>query len=194
MKNNPTTILAINPVTRYLGIAVLRGSDLVDWGIKCANGGWSDEKLEKIMDSIAKLVAEHDPDILAIKSIHPSRSSRNLDLIGRRLTELAESEGIRAYTYTIEELRAFFEKSEKTVADLVCLQYPVLLREFRKEQNCSNAYHSKMFEAVALGMLVATQAVDKEVLYTGYCRSEGHMKEQVHLLWYNVQERRTTNG
>ena len=38
MTNKPLKILAINPGTRYLGIAVFVGTDLREWAVKVIKG------------------------------------------------------------------------------------------------------------------------------------------------------------
>ena len=149
-----STILAINPGTRYIGIAVLVGTDLVDWGVKVMEGKWSPEKLVKAMHVISALIADYQPNTIAIKRPHPSRTSAQLDELCREIIEMAEKHGIEIQDYSIEEIETFHGQGTRInkarLAKLVCVKYPALARALRREQRSSNPYHVRMFEAVAL--------------------------------------------
>lgn len=157
MEKNPPTVLAINPGTRYTGIAVLKGSDLLDWGVKVANGKWSQRKLEKVKSRVSELIEEYQMDVLAMKKLHPSRTSPFLRELCREIQELAENKHLRVCRYSVQELEDFCapkRTTKKALAEAVCFKYPVLSRELRKEEAAVNTYHIRMFEAVALGMTV----------------------------------------
>jgi Holliday junction resolvasome RuvABC endonuclease subunit len=150
-------ILGINPGTRYFGIAVFQGPELKDWGIKVVKGRWSKEKMRRVMKIVSRLTEQYEPKVLAIKKLHPSRSSNNLKSLVRKIKELARRKKLKVYQYSIEELEAFFSPGEKTnkkgLAELVASAYPELLNELKKEKTSKNSYHLRMFEAVALGSM-----------------------------------------
>ena len=77
MHNKTKTILGINPGTRYLGFAVFCGPELRDWGVKVATGPCSRQKMEKLKKIVLGLIGQYKPEVLAIKKLHPSRSSPN---------------------------------------------------------------------------------------------------------------------
>ena len=82
-----TKIIGISPGTRYVGFAIFYGSELRDWGIKNIEGRWSKEKQRRIMAFISDLIGQHKPNVLAVKSLHPSRSSPNLNKLVSRIKE-----------------------------------------------------------------------------------------------------------
>jgi len=157
MIRKPIKILAINPGTRYLGIAIFRGAELRDWGVKVAGGKWSKEKEKKIKDIILALIDEYKPSVLAIKKLNPCRSSSNLTHLASKIKNLAKRKGLRVYQYSIGDLKAFFSPKEKVskkkIAEIVTKEYPALCHELRKENSNRNSYHIRMFESVALGLL-----------------------------------------
>lgn len=156
MQNNRLTILAINPGTRYIGFAVLRGPILADWGVNVIPGGFSDAKLKKARSLVSELIAHYQPSILALKALHPARHSADLGRLKCEIRKLATSKGLAVHEYSIQEIEAVFapdHRINKTqLAELVVSQQPVLRHEFHREQDNYNPYHVRMFEAVALTM------------------------------------------
>jgi Holliday junction resolvasome RuvABC endonuclease subunit len=157
MPKKTPIILGINPGAKYLGLAVFRGSELRDWRIKVTKGKWANEKYRKILAILSVFIEQYSPDVFAIKRLNPSRSSAGLDRLVRKIIALSEKKGIRVYQYGIKELEAFFDpagrSNKKKMAEIIALEYPVLLRELNSEKRNKNRYHLRMFEAVALGAM-----------------------------------------
>jgi hypothetical protein len=150
-------ILALNPGTRYLGIAVFEGAELLDWGVKVLKGKWSVQKMERAKKIVSLLIDCWRPDVLAIKLLYSSRSSEDLKRLVARIKELPKRRGLKVYQYSIKELETFFSPevkiNKKKLAELVASAYPVLLHELEREKSHKNPYHLRMFEAVALGSM-----------------------------------------
>jgi Holliday junction resolvasome RuvABC endonuclease subunit len=151
------TIIGINPGTRYLGIAVLQGPELMDWRVKVLKGKWSKEKMKKAMKIISDFIERYEPGALAIKKLHSSRRSKNLVRLVARIKEFSKRKGLKVYQYSIKELEDFFIQEEKlnkkNLAEAVISEYPILSHELNKEKSHKNPYHIRMFEAVALASL-----------------------------------------
>ena len=152
-------ILAINPGTRYVGIAVFQGMELMEWRVKVIMGKWSIKKQQKILTLVRYFAERYEPDILAIKKLHRSRSSNNLNCLTSRIKQDCKRNGLTVYQYTIKELEAFFFGEGRTnkdkLAHVLASKYQFLLPEFQKEQENKNPYYFRMFEAVALGAVYA---------------------------------------
>lgn len=137
-----------------MGVAVLDGSDLIDWGVKVIEGKWSSDKLAKIANVVSRLITDYQPSVMAIKKTHSSRTSSQLDKVCRQIKLIAQNHRLELRQYSIEDIKVFHGQSANAgktkLAELVSIKYPVLIRELRKEQNASNSYHIRMFEAVAL--------------------------------------------
>jgi Holliday junction resolvasome RuvABC endonuclease subunit len=127
----------------------------MDWRVKVLKGKWSKEKMKRAIEIISELIDRYEPDVLAIKKLHSSRSSQNLGQFVAKIKELSRKRGLKVCQYSIKELESFFNPEEKInkkrLAEIVTSEYPVLLHEFSKEKSNKNAYHIRMFEAVALG-------------------------------------------
>lgn len=156
MTNHQTTILAVNPGSRYLGFAVLFGQELRDWGIRVIKKRSPHEKLESGRQILSNLADHYRANILAIKTLHPSRSSTNLNQLTAAFIALARSKGLQICRYPIERVEAALCGTEKTskakLAERVCETYPFLTRELERERKSRNPYNTRMFEAVALGL------------------------------------------
>jgi len=153
----PIRIMGINPGTRYLGIAIFLGSELREWRIKIFSGKWSKEKMEKIKKAVQDFIEHYEPNILAIKKLHPSRSSKSLKYLVNRIREISRRKGLKVYQYSIKDIEKFFLPEEKTnkskMVKVLVSEYPDLFHEFKKEKSNKNPYYIRMFESVALASL-----------------------------------------
>jgi len=156
MPKKPLKILGLNPGSRYLALAILRGSDLRYWGIKVLKGTRSKGKVERTKEILSDLIDRYDLNVLAIKKLHRSRSSKNLNRLTARIREFARRRGLRIYEYSLGDLEEFFSPEEKInkkqLAELVASEHPFLLPVLEKERKNRNPYATRMFEAIALGV------------------------------------------
>jgi Holliday junction resolvasome RuvABC endonuclease subunit len=161
MLKKTTNILGVNPGSKYLGIAVFQGLNLKDARIKAFKGKWSAEKLAKMQRTVISLVNFYSPDVLAIKRLHPARSSKNLNGLAVKIRKTCQKMGLEIYEYSLEDLEEFFSPEEKIskqeMAEIIAVQYPDLYLELEREKITRNMYHLRMFEAVALASFCAHQ-------------------------------------
>ena len=147
-------IIGINPGTRYLGIAIICDSDLLDWRVKTFTDKWSSGKANKILDAIKELIELYGINAIVMKKIHPSRSSKSLSCLVSKIKVLAKRKRIRIRKYSINELERLFITDEKfnkkNLATKIVSEYPAIVHENNKEDSNKNSYHLRMIEAVAL--------------------------------------------
>jgi len=155
MPKEPLKIIGINPGTRYLGIAVLQGPELRDWRVKVLKGKWSKEKMKKAVEIISEFIDRYEPNVLAIKKLHPSRRSQNLAQLVDRIKEFSRRKGLKVFQYSIKDVEEFFieedKLNKKNLAEAIVLENPALFHELQKEKAHKNSYYIRVFEAVALG-------------------------------------------
>jgi len=151
------TVIGINPGTRYLGISVFHGSELRDWRVKVVQGETSKEKISRAMKIVSGFIEEYKPEAVAIKKIHSSKSSINLNKLVAKIKESSKKKKLKVYEYSIKELEVFFlpegKTNKKKMTEEITSKYPVLLNELNSEKKRKNPYHIRMFEAVALGSI-----------------------------------------
>ena len=161
MPKKPPRILAVNPGSRYIGIAVFRGPELLDWGVKVVGGKTPSGKLGCVRAILRDCVERYDPDVLSIKRLHRSRSSPRLRDLTRKLIALSRRRGIKVYQYSIRDLECALcpagRANKRKLAEALVTTYPALVHELQREKQHRNPYHIRMFEAVALGAACCQQ-------------------------------------
>ena len=157
MARKPITVLGINPGAKYIGTAVFHNADLRDWRMKAISAKWSDGKMKMIQEIIVELVIKHQPGVVALKSLHPSRKSPELGQLTEWIKLFSEKRGIQVYQYSIRDLKEFYSPTERInkreLAERVGIEYPALFHELNRERSHKNKYFIRMFEAVALGAI-----------------------------------------
>lgn len=151
-------ILGINPGTRYLGLAIFDGSNLLDWRIKTFIGKWTRAKAYRILDIVREQIELYDISAIAIKKLHPARTSRNLKLLVSKIKVIAKRKKIKVRQYSINELERFYLEGEKhnkrNLAEKIVAEYPMLVYELNKEKSKKHSYYMRVIEGVALGMKI----------------------------------------
>jgi hypothetical protein len=136
-------------------MAVFQGNQLKDWRVKILKGRWSKEKLKKALTIISTWIERYQPDLLVIKRLHPSRSSRGLTSLQTQIQRVCLRKKINLTQYSIKHLETLFcpeaRKNKRSLAEAVAADYPELYFELNIEKLRKNSYHMRMFEAVALG-------------------------------------------
>jgi len=154
MAREAIRIIGINPGTRYLGIAVLDGSELLDWRIKALEGKWSEKKINKVIEILSELFDRYEPNVFVIKKLHPSRRTENLLRLTNKIKEFARRKKIRVCQFALKEIEKLFIEDKKlnrqNLMEAIAKQYPMLYHELKKEQNQKNPYYFRMFDAIAL--------------------------------------------
>ncbi len=157
MPKKTLKIIGINPGTRYLGISVFHDSDLRDWRIKVFQEKWSEQKIKRIKNTILSLMDDYEPNVLAIKKLHPSRSSKNLKLLTAWIKESCKKKGLRILQFSIKELEDFYLPNEKlnkkNLTKKISSEYPELIHQINREKRNKNPYYIRMFESVALASI-----------------------------------------
>ena len=137
-----------------MGIAVLQGPELMDWRIKVLKGKWSKEKMKKAVEIISDFIEKYEPNILAIKKLHPSRTSENLLRLANKIKEFSKRKKLIIYQYSIKEIEAFFiedaKLNKRNLIEVMVRIYPILHHDLDKERNHKNPYYFRVFVAVAL--------------------------------------------
>lgn len=156
-----TAILAISPGTRYIGIAFFRDGILYDWKVRSYKGIWSEDKLQKMMQYLEWLVITRVIYHIACKVPHESRSSVGIKDIVEGLKSIAEEYKISFSTYTIADLKKGGLRNKKELSRYAADRHPELLHQLRKESVNRNPYYTRMFEAIATGMLCHKERCQK---------------------------------
>lgn len=150
--------MAIDPITRGFGFAVLDGPELlIDWGLRGTKPGPEPRETCSLRE-LDKLMGLYRPDRLAVEDCRDSRSRRGprCRRLIERIIERADRQGIRTSRVSVARLqRAFAPRSTKyQIALAVAERFPELgvrLPPPRKPWMSEKAQMG-LFDAVALAL------------------------------------------
>jgi hypothetical protein len=158
MPKREHNILAVNPGTKYLGLVVFEGPDLVYWGIKVLEGKWSREKLRKMETILLDLIEHHAITMIVQKRPDLSKSSQNLNRLAAAIEQIAEKHKLGHRSYSLDNLKKSLAPSMRTnkmdIAGLVAARHRFLIPSLHKERKKKHPYFIRMFEAIAAGMVI----------------------------------------
>jgi len=163
-KKKPMKILAIKPGSKFLGIAVFKDIELIDWRIKKVKvkGMKPAQVLKKAEMITARFIEDYEPGILAMeKACFPqSRKSELLSKIVSRIVCLGNERGLRVRFFNPTEAKDFIcqkKRATKMEAEnkISSEYYPWLHWRYKvdsKRHWYEKTYHATLFTAVALGI------------------------------------------
>ena len=108
MPNTHPTILGLDPGTRYLGFAVLRGNELLEFGVKeLRNGERPYDVIGQARRLVLRLIALHGPQLVAIEKPYllPTPRAAVLNTLAAEIRERAKEVGAEVRELTPESVR-----------------------------------------------------------------------------------------
>ena len=170
----PVKILAIDPGTRHLGVAVLEGSDLIYATVKNVKDQpkTPKDKVCKIEKIIARLIATYRPDILAIEKTLTVqlKSSPLITPLTRAIKKQARSKKLKVLEYAPKVVRQFICQDGKATkmkaAEIIVNKFypwlrPYLEKDLRKKW-WEGKYWLSMFNAVGLALTCLSKVSEDE--------------------------------
>jgi Holliday junction resolvasome RuvABC endonuclease subunit len=155
------SILGICPGTRFVGIAIIRDKELVQYHVKAFFGVWSHQKLRTIVSMVVTAIEQHHVTAVAVKIPDRLPGSPGYTQLLGVLNVACERKGIRPRYYAFSDIKARHCAGEHTSAELmksIAQNYPELLPEYQKERKkhkYKDAYYHKLFEAVAAANMLS---------------------------------------
>jgi len=159
MPTNHPTILAIDPGTKELGVAVLEGDHLVYFGVKTfKHRSPPHVLLAGVSRFIDLLIERYGPECLAIERtflIH--KEAVLLNVVAAEIKSTARERGLVVYEYDPAQIRSALsgqEKATKSVTSrLIADRFPELARYLLQPTRWEALYWAHMFDAVAVGLI-----------------------------------------
>ena len=163
-EKTPIKILAIDPGTRHMGVAVLEDKDLIFATVKVVKGkrmtpAAALKKTEKI---ISNLIAGYNPQFLAIEKTFFAQSKRSslLNVMTDEIKRIAKRNGLKIFSYAPTTVRKFICKDGKATkmkaASIITNHYYPWLRPYlekdQKKKWWEEKYWANMFDAIGLGL------------------------------------------
>jgi crossover junction endodeoxyribonuclease RuvC len=162
MSQNNSRILAIDPGTRLMGVALLEKGQLIYHGVKVIKkGDSSSQTLQNARRIVLRLINDLRPDMLVVEKAFFAKS-KNVLLLKVFIDEIkaiARRKQLKLISYSPNTVRKFIcgngwaDKYE--VSQAVAQQYPELRVYLTQDRAWKERFHQNMFDAVALGIMAA---------------------------------------
>lgn len=155
-----TKILAIDPGTRAMGVALLENDKLIYHAvISIKKGKTPHETLAEGRRIILRLIADFQPDVLAVEKTFfaNNRNAAILNVFADEIKAIGRKKGLEVFAFAPSTVKKFIagngRASKLEVAKIVIAQYPELKVYLNQDRKWKEAYHLNMFDAVALGIV-----------------------------------------
>jgi Holliday junction resolvasome RuvABC endonuclease subunit len=154
-----SVILALDPGTREMGVAVLQGDELLDYRVKTfRNGRKVKDLLIQAAECMNELLDLYKPDVVVIEKPFFAKTKRSalLVFLVQELRRGARARGAALKLIGPLEVRArLLENSKATKRDVarkVIERFPELREHFHPGDHWRERYWGHVFDAVALGL------------------------------------------
>jgi crossover junction endodeoxyribonuclease RuvC len=161
MSKNKPKILAIDPGTRYMGVAFLDGEKLIYHGVKVIlNDKSPNEKLKEGKEIIIRLIDDFKPDILVVEKsfFANNRTASLLHVFINEIIAIGNKKGLKVVNYATSTVRKSVcgngRASKKELSKVIVSKYPNLKVYMSQDRAWKELYHQNMFDAIALGLMV----------------------------------------
>lgn len=169
MPTKPPTILAIDPGTKEIGVAVFSGPELCYYAVKTIKCRRPPRALlAEISTCVIDLIQDYRPQTLAIeKTFLIQKSAALLNVAATEMKQTARQYGLSVYEYAPAEVRRSICRSEKATKRETALRitgrFPELAHYLRQPTQWGELYWANMFDAVAVGLVHLNEIYGDEV-------------------------------
>lgn len=156
-------MLAIDPGTRHMGVAILDSGTLIYHGVETIPKGHSPhETLKAGRKTVLRFINDFKPDILSIEKTFfaNNRNSALLNVFADEIRAVGKRKGVMVRTFAPSAVKkavsgnGWAKKDE--VARAVVARYPELKPYLGQDRKWKSRYHSNRFDAVAVGMMMSS--------------------------------------
>lgn len=153
-------ILAIDPGTREMGIAVLQGTDLLYHGVHVFLRRESAQSiLAEGKDTLQRLIRDFGPDALAIEKTFfaNNRNSALINVLSDEIRTLGKRKRLQVLAFAPSTVKKRItgngHATKSEVAAVLVARYPQLKGYVVDLPKWKQKFHANMFDAVALGLV-----------------------------------------
>lgn len=162
MSKAKSKILAIDPGTKYMGVALLENAALIDCGVKVIRHRRSPhETLWACRKIILRLINDFRPQVLVVEKTFfvKNRNTALLNVLVDEIRNIGRRKGLQVLSFAPSTMKKIIcgngRASKEEVARVVVSKYPELKVFLTQDRKWKERYHQNMFDAVALGIMVS---------------------------------------
>ena len=159
LNNNKQKILAIDPGTKEMGIALLEGDKLRYHGVKVIKKNKSPhEKLKEGRDIVLRLINDFKPQVLVLEKTFfaKHRNTSLLNVFADEIKAIGKRKKLKVVSYAPNTVKKFIcgngRASKEEVCKVVVSRYPELAVYFNQDRKWKEKYHQNMTDAVAIAL------------------------------------------
>ncbi|NNV53878.1 hypothetical protein [Limnovirga soli] len=160
MMETRKVVLGISLGTKYVGMAIMKSTVIYYCQIKRFTGKWSAAKCKHIIETILKFTRTYGIKDIGVKVPIAYTRSKNLNELFVALEKTAVQEGIILTAYSIKDLKrccATGVSNKKQLREFISKRFSEMNFEQHKESSLKYHYYTKIFEAIASGLLSITK-------------------------------------
>ena len=154
---NKTRILAIDPGTREMGIALVENGDLIYHGVRMIRRRQSPrDTLDQGRKVVLRLIKDFRPDLLAFEKTFfaNNRNAALLNVLSDEIRAVGRRQGLRVLAFGPSTIKKGVcgngHATKQEVARAVVARYPELKVYLSQDRKWKERYHANMFDAVAV--------------------------------------------
>jgi crossover junction endodeoxyribonuclease RuvC len=151
-------ILAIDPGTKEMGVALLESENLIYHSVHVIkNRASASDILAEGRKIVSRLLDDYRPDILAIENTFlSSKRTILLGIFTEEMKALGRKKGLKVEGYASNTVKKFIagngRATKDEVAQMIASKYPELRAYLNQNPKWKRLYHENMFDAVALAL------------------------------------------
>jgi Holliday junction resolvasome RuvABC endonuclease subunit len=164
LKGKEPRVLGIDPGTRFMGMAVVEGDDLLYYIVKELRRRRPEAQLiDSTRDVVADVIERFRPDVVAYETSYYVQqvSSALLGSQEREISSLGKTAGLKvvAYSplYVRQQLCADAYVTKQMVARVLLQRFPELARYRANQSPRSERYWLHMFDALAVAVVAVRE-------------------------------------
>ena len=153
------TIIAIDPGTRFWGVTVFRGEDIIVSLVKVLSTKGSPRKrLNEVKRVFSSLLEDYAPDVLVLEKpfLFWSKQSHLLNVLIEEIKSAARKEKMKIFEFSPRTVRKAVcgngNASKKDMAKLICSIYPELKIRLNQDRRYKEIYWGHAFDSAGLGV------------------------------------------
>lgn len=158
MNSSLPIVLGIDPGSRQIGTSVLKGEELIFYGVKTIKGGDKRETLAKMKAIISSLITEYGITYIAVENVTFIQQHRSfVKIVFEELMNFLNTKKIPHSEYNPKIVRQILCETEKRTKRntflILAYRYPELSRYLDVSRVWQKRYFSPMLKAVAVGLV-----------------------------------------
>jgi Holliday junction resolvasome RuvABC endonuclease subunit len=158
MLNKKNRVLAIDPGSREMGLAVLDDSELIHYAVKTLKQFRPKPALKKaVKDILTRLIIEYAIKTLVFENGWFSQVKSPLfQAVVEAIKEIAKAKGLKTVSYAPKTIRKLIcqdgKATKKRTAQILANRYPELAIYLQQDYRWKEKYWLNAFDAIAAGL------------------------------------------